>query len=103
MDRRLGAAHRDELLLIHRRDLRRIEVTEPGVQRRRAGERPLHRYLLIEQHADQQCSAVGVEQSIGVGVAGDVHGSGHEGVLLGTKKSLGDGFAMLGCRGCSLY
>ena len=35
-----------------------VEVTEARPQRGRAGERPLHRHLLVEQHADQQRRAV---------------------------------------------
>ena len=37
-----------------------VEVAEAAAQRRRAGERPLHRHLLVEQHADQQRRAVGL-------------------------------------------
>jgi hypothetical protein len=61
-------------------------VTKPGLQSCWTGEGPLHRHLLIEQHADQQCRAIGVEQSIGVCLAGDIQGSGHEGILLDMKK-----------------
>ena len=66
------AAHGDEVLDVHRRDRRGVEVAEAPAQRRRPGERPLHRHLLVEQHADQQRGAVRVEQPVGLGVAGDV-------------------------------
>src|SRR3954449_10307693 len=45
---------------------------EPGG----GGERPLHRELLVEQHADEQRERVAVEQRIGLGVLRDLqHGS----------------------------
>ena len=55
-------------------------MTEPGAQRRGSGERPLHRHLLVEEHADEQRRAVVVEQRIGVGVAGDVERAGRHGL-----------------------
>ena len=39
----------------------------------------------VRRH-DQQRSAIGVEQLIGVGLAGDVQGPGHDGFSLGMKK-----------------
>ena len=51
-------------------------MPEAPLQRRRAHERPLHRHLLVQQHADEQRQAVGVEEVVGRGVvAGDVQGS----------------------------
>ena len=76
MDRRLLAAHGDEVVHVHRRDPAGVEVAEAPPQRRRAGERPLHRHLLVEQHADQQRRAVAVEQPVGIGVPGDVQRPG---------------------------
>ena len=69
MDRRLGRAHRDEVLDVHRRDPAGVEMAESRLQRRRPGERPFHRYLLVEQHAEQQRRAVGVEQLVGRRIA----------------------------------
>jgi hypothetical protein len=77
VDGRLLAADRHELLDVHRRDPLRVEVAEALLQGRRPGERPLHRHLLVEQHPDQQCVGVGVEQLVGCGVARDVQRSGH--------------------------
>ena len=47
-------------------------------KKRGALERPLHRDLLIEEHADEQRERIGVEQAVGVGVAGDREGSLHD-------------------------
>ena len=38
----------------------------------RTSERPLHGHLLIEQHANEQCRAVAVEQSVGLWDTRDV-------------------------------
>ena len=54
-----------------------VEVAEAPAQRRRPGERPLHRHLLVEQHPDQQGGAVAVEQPVGLGITGDVERPGH--------------------------
>ena len=54
-----------------------VEMAEAAVQRRRSGEGPLHRHLLVEEHADQQRGAVGVEQPVGLRVAGDVQRACH--------------------------
>jgi hypothetical protein len=72
VDRRFGRAHRHELVDVHRRDLRRVEVAESLVELGGTGERPLHRDLLVEQHAEEECCAVGVEQPVGSRVTGDV-------------------------------
>ena len=40
-------------------------------QRGRAAERPLHRHLLVEQHADEQRERIGDEQLVGFGITGD--------------------------------
>ncbi len=77
VDGRLLAADRHELVDVHRRDLLRVEVPEPLLQRGGTGERPLHRHLLVEQHPDQQRVGVGVQQLVGCGVTGDVERSGH--------------------------
>ena len=67
MERRLLHEHRDELLGVHRRDLVRVELAaEPLLQQGRALERPLHRHLLVEQHPDEECERIGVEQPIRV-------------------------------------
>ena len=79
VQRGLLAEHRNELLGVHRRDLVRVELAaQPLLQERGALERPLHRDLLIEEHADEQRERIGVEQAVGVGVAGDREGSLHD-------------------------
>ena len=49
-----------------------VERAEPRPQLLGAGERRLHRHLLIEQHADQQGERIVGEQSVGGVVTGDV-------------------------------
>ncbi len=69
-----------------------IAVPEPIAQRPGACERPLHRHLLIEQHADQQRRAVAVEQPVGLRIAGDVRRSGHQARAgLGASMSVSSG------------
>ena len=63
----------------------RIEMAETGPQGGRTDERPFHRHLLVEQHADQCSRAIGVEQPVGVCVAGDEHGSGHVPTLVSPR------------------
>lgn len=75
--RRAFAAHRNKVVLQHRRDLRCIEVPEASVQRRRSAEGPLHGHLLVEEHADEERGAVAVEQLVGAPVAGDVQRAAH--------------------------
>ena len=55
MQRGLVAEHRFEVGGIHRRDRGRVEpfVAEALLQQQRRPERPLHRDLLVEQHAEQ--------------------------------------------------
>ena len=53
------------------------EMAQPIAEGGRAGERPLHRDLLVEQHPDQQRRAVAVEQTVSGRVAGDVERAGH--------------------------
>jgi len=72
------AADGHEVVDVHRGDLLRVEVAEALLQRGRAVERPLHRNLLIEKHADQQRGAVRIQQLVGGGVARDVEGSHRE-------------------------
>ena len=70
-------------------DLAGVEVAEPLAQRLGAGERPLHRHLLVEQHADQQGRAIAVEQAVGRRVAGDVQGAGHVLDLTSPRRRVG--------------
>ena len=68
----LRAEHRDELFGVHRRDLVRVELaTEPLLQKGGTLERPLHRHLLVEQHPDEKCERIGVEQPIRVAISRD--------------------------------
>ena len=57
---------------------RGVEATEAVPQRRRTAERPLHRHLLVEQHADEERERIVDEQLVGDGVAGHgERGAGH--------------------------
>jgi hypothetical protein len=71
MERRFLPEHRLDVFGAHRRDGSGVEGSESFPQRRRTTERPLHRYLLIEQHPDEQRERVGDEELVGFGVAGD--------------------------------
>ena len=42
----------------------------------RASERPFHWHLLVEQHADEQCRAVTLQQPVGFDNARDVEVAG---------------------------
>ena len=68
----LLAAHRDESVEIHRSNTRGLEMAESLTDGEGAGERPLHRHLLVEQHADEQRGAVVAQQSICRWLTGDV-------------------------------
>ena len=68
----LLAAHRDESVDVHRSNTRGLEVAESLSDGEGAGERPFHRHLLVEQHADEQCRAVVTQQSICCWFTGDV-------------------------------
>jgi hypothetical protein len=76
--RRAGAEGR-ELLGIGRRDGSRVELAEPLGEHRRAGEGPLHRELLIQEHRRQKRERVGVEQRVRLRIAADVEA--HETIL----------------------
>ena len=71
VDRRALAAHGHERVDAHGSDGFRVESPETRLQRRRPVERPLHRHLLVEEHADEQGEPVAVQQGVGGGVAGD--------------------------------
>ena len=72
MDRPRSLGDDEELVGVHRRDVGGVEpVAQPVAQERRRHERPLHRHLLVEQHPEQDGERVGVEELVGVGVAGD--------------------------------
>ena len=61
--RRRALHQRDELLGIHGGDGRGVEqAAQPLLQAVGTAEGPLHRHLLVEQHADQQRQRVGVEE-----------------------------------------
>ena len=62
---------REELVGIHRGNPCRVEIAHPLLQEVGTEEGPLHRYLLIEQHADDQRERIVFEQSVRVFVAGD--------------------------------
>ena len=62
----------DELFGVHRRDLVRVELAaEPFLQKGGTLERPLHGHLLVEQHPDEKCERIGVQQPIRVAVSRD--------------------------------
>ena len=69
----------DERLGVVCGELAGVELgdAEPLRDQARAGERALHRELLVQQHADQQGQRIAVEQRVGVGVLGDTEG--HDG------------------------
>ena len=71
MQRRLLPEHRFDFFGTHRRDGLRVERAESFAQRRRPAERPLHRDLLVEQHAHEQREGIGDEQFVGFGITGD--------------------------------
>ena len=50
---------------------RRVQAAEAVPERRRAAERPLHRHLLVQEHADEERQRVVDEQAVGDRVAGD--------------------------------
>ena len=81
MDGGLGTAHGDERVAVHGRDRGDVEVAQASTKGRRPGERPLHRHLLVEQHADEQRRTVGVQQLVGGRVTGDVQVSDHGATL----------------------
>jgi hypothetical protein len=58
---------RHELGRVETGDRRWIQVldTHPGGDRRRARERPFHRDLLVQQHADDQCERVSGKERVG--------------------------------------
>lgn len=78
---RLGREQRGELLRVVRGDLVRVEIVRPHAlsDRVRPREGPLHRHLLVQQHADQGRERAAAEQFVGLGLLGevksDVHGS----------------------------
>jgi hypothetical protein len=61
---------------VHRRKLAGVEMAEAFGQCVRASECPLHWHLLIEQHADEQCRAVALQQAVGFDNARDVEVAG---------------------------
>ena len=63
-------AQRDELLLARRGDRGDVErAAHPLGDHQRPAERLLHRHLLVQDHADQQCVVVLGEQPVGLRVA----------------------------------
>ena len=54
----------EELVGVHRGDLVRVERPEPLLQRVRTGERPLHRHLLVEQHAEDESARASCSRSL---------------------------------------
>ena len=71
VQRRLLAERIDELVRGHRRDACGVEPTESFGEGRGPTKRPLHRYLLIEEHADQEGEGVVDEQLVRGRVTGD--------------------------------
>ena len=53
-----------------------IKMTESLLQGPWSVEGPFHRYLLVEQHADEQCRAVALQQAVGFDNARDVKVAG---------------------------
>ena len=69
MDR--GALAEDLLqpVRIHRRDLVRVERTEPAPEVERAREGLLHGHLLVKDEPDEERERIGREESVGLGIA----------------------------------
>ncbi len=82
-----GGSLEDDLQLLERHggDGGRVEgATKPIPQLEWRGKGPLHRHLLIEQHADEQRERISVEQLVGFGITGDGEISLHRFVILDT-------------------
>jgi hypothetical protein len=81
---RLLAEHRLE---IGRRQLVRVERPEPQLDLQRAGERCLHRHLLVEGEPDQQSKRLACEQRVRVLVRREVEFCGDDEMLLRANHS----------------
>ena len=68
MDRRGFRAQRGELLGVVVGDLAGVDPTDAVGDLLGPGERRLHRVLLIQKHAHEQCERVGLQQRIGRGI-----------------------------------
>jgi hypothetical protein len=51
----------DKFVGVHAGDPLRVAVAETLRDRPRTSECPLHRHLLIEQHADEECGAIATQ------------------------------------------
>jgi len=72
VNRRFFATTCNEALLIHGGHFACIKMTEALRERVWPRERPFHRDLLVEQHADEESRAVVTQQAVGCVDAGDV-------------------------------
>ena len=79
MDRRL---RRERLRQVALCELTRIERADPLLQDERAGERLLHRHLLVDREADEQRERIMRQELAGLGIVGEPERVGHMRSLL---------------------
>src|SRR5258708_21395150 len=77
MQGRLGAERTGQRLGPPGHDASEVEVPQSLLERVGRDERPFHRHLLVEQHAEQERERVGVQEFVGGGIAGYRKGPSH--------------------------
>src|SRR5207248_491436 len=89
MDRRLLAARLLEPARVHARALLGVAAADPLPQHPRAGERRLHRHLLVERESDQEREWVARDERVDVVVAREVEPLGTRGSHRGIDSNYG--------------